>query len=147
MAHPHPALVRVLRQTADRLRSGSSYRWSNFGMCNCGHLAQTVTRRSPQEIHEAAMVRPGDWGEQARDYCGTTGLEMDHIIEQLLAIGLTQQDLHDLERLGNTDVLRRMDPAWQKVRHHSREYVVRYFDAWADLLEDSLPAPSAMAAK
>mgnify|MGYP006063404061 CR=1 FL=1 len=147
MASPHPSLIVALRETAKRLRTGSTYRWSNYGMCNCGHLAQTVTRLSPREIHLAAMERPGDWGEQAREYCSTTGLEMDHIIEQLLALGLTRQDIHDLERLSNLDVLRRLDPTWQKVRHHSREYVVRYLDAWADMLEEQQPAPDRMAAK
>ena len=79
MAHPHPALIEALRITAQRLRSGSNYRWSNYGMCNCGHLARTVTQMSPKEIHLAAMQRPGDWGQQAREYCGATGLEMQLI--------------------------------------------------------------------
>ena len=146
MAHPHPALIEALRITAQRLRTGSTYRWSNYGMCNCGHLAQTVTQLTPREIHEAAMQRPGDWGQQAREYCGVTGLEMDHIIVQLLELGLTRQDIHDLERLGNTAVIKQMDANWQSVRHHSREYVVRYLEAWAELLEEDLSS-MAMAAK
>ena len=73
-----------LRETAERLRKGSDYKWANFGLCNCGHLAQTVTHRSAKEIHEAALEKGGDWGEQAREYCGITGLAMDHILDALM---------------------------------------------------------------
>ena len=138
MAHPHPALIEALRITAQRLQDGSQYRWSNFGMCNCGHLAQTITKLSPREIHQAAMQRPGDWGEQAREYCGATGMEMDHIIQELLDFGLTREDIHDLERLGNSAVVARMESSWRGIRHHAREYVVRYLQAWAELLEEQL---------
>lgn len=137
MARAHPALVEALRVTARRLESGSTYRWSNYGMCNCGHLAQTVTRLSAREIHEAALAaRAGDWGEQAREYCGDTGLHMDHIIEELLALGLSPNDLRELERLENRRVLARLDPADLPVQHHARASVVPYLRAWAELLEE-----------
>lgn len=146
MAVANFELIVALRKTAQRLQTGVTYKWSNYGMCNCGHLAQTVTRRTPQEIHQAALERPGDWGQQAREYCGTTGLEMDHIMTRLFELGLNRQDIWDLERLGNMAVIQRMPAEWQGVQHHSREYVVRYLEAWADLLDASL-GDIAMAAK
>ena len=147
MAAPHPRLIEALRETADRLRKGSDYKWSNFGLCNCGHLAQTVTHRSPQEIHEAAMKRAGDWGQQALEYCGETGLEMDHIMTQLLNLGLSPTDIRDIERLGNPKVRRRMNLPETGVTHYARTDAIAYFEAWADLLEDQLPEALRLAAK
>lgn len=138
MAAPHPRLIHALRETARRMREGGEYRWSNFGMCNCGHLAQTITDKTPKEIHEAALAREGDWGQQALEYCGETGLEIDTIIEELLAIGLVRSDLRALERLSNPEVRQRMGPDPTGVAHYARTDAIRYFEAWADLLEEQL---------
>lgn len=147
MAAPHPRLIDALRETADRLRKGSDYKWSNYGLCNCGHLAQTVTHRTPKEIHEAAMKRAGDWGQQALEYCGETGLEMDHIMTQLLNLGLTRADIRDIERLGNPKVRRRMESPKTGITHYARTDAIAYFEAWADLLEEQLPESLRLAAK
>jgi hypothetical protein len=147
MAAPHPRLIDALRETADRLRRGSDYKWSNFGLCNCGHLAQTVTHRSPKEIHEAALQRAGDWGQQALEYCGETGLEMDHIMNELLKLGLSPSDIRDIERLSNPKVRRRMGATVTGVTHYARTDAIAYFEAWADLLEEQLPESLRFAAK
>ena len=147
MAAPHPGLIDALRETAERLRKGSDYKWANFGLCNCGHLAQTVTHKSPKAIHEAALARAGDWGEQAREYCGSTGLEMDHILGALMALGLNHDDIHDIERLSNPAVLRRMGPTPIGGSHYDRSHAIRYFETWADILEEALPEHLRMAAK
>ena len=147
MAAPHPRLIDALRETAERLRGDSDYKWSNYGLCNCGHLAQTVTNRTPKEIHEAAQQRAGDWGQQALEYCGQTGLEMDHILQMLLDLGLTRSDIRDIERLSNIDVLRRMGGMATGVTHFARTDAIAYFEAWADLLEEQLPLDLLMAAK
>jgi len=147
MAAPHPGLIDALRETAERLRKGSDYKWANFGLCNCGHLAQTVTHKSPKAIHEAALARAGDWGEQAREYCGSTGLEMDHILGALMALGLNHEDIHDIERLSNSAVLRRMGSSPIGVSHYDRSHAIRYFQTWADILEEALPEHLRMAAK
>ena len=147
MAAPHPRLIEALRETARRLREGKIYKWSNYGLCNCGYLAQTVTDKTPKQIHEAALVREGDWGKQALEYCGQTGLEIDTIISEMLALGLTQSDIHDIERLSNPSVRRRMAPRDEGVAHYSRTDAIDYLEAWADLLEEQLPEPVGMAAK
>ena len=147
MAAPHPRLIDALRETADRLRNGSDYKWSNFGLCNCGHLAQTVTHRSPKQIHEAALQRAGDWGQQALEYCGETGLEMDHIMNELLKLGLSPSDIRDIERLSNPKVRRRMGATVTGVTHYARTDAIAYFEAWADLLEEQLPESLRSAAK
>ncbi len=142
MAAPHPHLIEVLRDTARQLREGKDYRWSNYGLCNCGYLAQTVTKKTPKEIHEAALAREGDWGQQALEYCGQTGLEIDTIISELLALGLTRADIHDIERLRNPSVRKRMPPQEMGVAHYARTDAIDYFEAWADMLEDQLPESS-----
>ena len=33
----------VIDRTAERLSGDVSYQWGHMGMCNCGHLAQSIT--------------------------------------------------------------------------------------------------------
>ncbi len=136
MTRPHPDLVEALRTTARRVEQGAEYRWTHMGSCNCGHLAQTVTRLPAQEIHRLALERAGDWGEQAREYCPTIGYPMDHIVACLLDLGLTDDDLWHLERLSSPEVLRRLPIGERDLDHRRREDYVRYLRVWADLLEE-----------
>ena len=161
MALAHPRLIEALRQTATRLESGADYRWTHMGSCNCGHLAQTVTQLSPQEIHRRALARAGDWTDQAREYCPTSGYPLDHVLEALLELGLDLSDLEHLERLSDARVLRRL-PAEERRRFDRRQraHVVLYLRAWADQLEErwlegmamtislpkTLPSPEPLAA-
>ena len=63
-------LMEALKKTIQRLREDkSTYQWGHLGSCNCGHLAQTVTHLSKDEIHELAIRSLGeDWSEKALDY-------------------------------------------------------------------------------
>jgi hypothetical protein len=140
MARPTVELVVALRRTAARLTSGQQYKWSHFGQCNCGHLAQSITQLSPREIHAAAFSRSGDWGEQARDYCPTSGLLMDDILAQLFELGMDASDVQQLERLTDREVLAALG---RPLLHTRREDVIAYMSAWADLLESRLPAAAA----
>jgi hypothetical protein len=135
MARPTVELVVALRRTAERLASGQQYKWSHFGQCNCGHLAQSITQLSPRQIYTAAFSRSGDWGEQARDYCPTSGLLMDDILAQLFELGMDASDVQHLERLTDRDVLAQLA---RPLRHTRRDDVVAYMNAWADLLEGRL---------
>lgn len=146
MARPTLELVTALRDTAARLSRGATYKWSHFGQCNCGNLAQTITRLSPEQVYRAAFARTGDWGEQAREFCSTSGYPIDYVFEQLFALGLDADDIQHLERLSDGRVLRRLGA--QALAHNRREDVVAYMQAWADLLEESLPvATYSMAAE
>lgn len=138
MARPTPALVDALRETAQRLDAGAAYAWTHMGRCNCGHLAQTITRLSPAEIHRQALVKPGDWTEQAAEYCSDSGLSMDRILTALLDSGLTTADVADLEKLRNDRVLRRLPADARPLDHRRRAHVVLYLRAWADLLDEQL---------
>lgn len=129
------SLARALRITADRLDGGATYRWTHQGACNCGHLVQTIARRTPEEIHRLALERAGDWSEHARDHCPTSGYAIDHLIDELLALGLSTDDIVHLERLSDRTVLRRLPPGERELDHRRRDHTVRYMRAWAGKIE------------
>ena len=141
MARATPELITALRTTAARLRAGSPFAWGHMGSCICGHLAQTVTELSPAEIHARAMERHGDWSEQSVEHCPASGLAIDHVIDEMLALGLEVGDLRHLERLSDPRVLARVPAKW--LRWQEREHAVQYMEAWAELLEDELRAEGA----
>ena len=138
MASASPELVVALRRTALRLREGVRYQWSNFAVCNCGNLAQTITDMDPQAIYAAAMERPGDWGEQAREYCPTSGLAMDDIVGRILELGFEPEDVRHLERLSHPRVLRRIPAERRPLKHTRREDTVLFMETWAELLAERL---------
>lgn len=137
MARPTVQLIRALRTTAQRLQAGSAYKWSHFGQCNCGNLAQTITQLTPEQVYRAAFERSGDWGQQALEFCPTSGYPMDFVLARLFELGLEREDVRHLERLSDGRVLKRL--GLQELAHNKRENVVLYMNAWADLLEDALP--------
>jgi len=60
MAQAKTEIIDALRRTADKLKNGSQYMWGHMGSCNCGNLAQEVTKRTKAEIHAYAMQGHGD---------------------------------------------------------------------------------------
>ena len=138
MARANRLLIDALRTTADRLDGGARYQWTHMGSCNCGHLAQTLTNLTPREIHERALARAGDWSEQAFEYCSTSCLPIDEVIQTMLDISLTRQDIRDLERLSGQGILQTLSPGERTLDRRRRSHVVRYLRAWADLLEAQL---------
>jgi hypothetical protein len=145
MAKPSPELIAALRRTADRLQKGALYQWGHMGSCNCGHLAQELTRYSKAEIHQRALLsRSGDWNEQLIDYCPTSGLPLDDVIGELLEAGLDIDDLKHLERLSDPKILQHLPPAERYLRHNLRNDVVKYLQLWAHALEDAWAAKTKM---
>ena len=144
MARATVPLIHALRSTAARLERGADYRWSHFGQCNCGNLAQTITKLTPREVYEAAFVRAGDWGEQARDFCPSSGYPIDYLLKQLFDLGMEPSDVRHLERLSDDHVLRRLGTTF--LQHNLRENVIAYMRAWADLLEHELLARTSFSA-
>ena len=132
MARANRELIGALRQTAQRLASDVSYQWGHMGMCNCGHLAQSITGLGSSEIHASALIREGDWEQQANDYCPASGNLIDVVLAAMFDLGLTRTDVRNLEKLADLAVLRR---AGRHLRFNKREDVVLYMSVWADLLE------------
>lgn len=132
-------LIQALRDTARRLAAEAPYQWGHMGSCNCGHLAQTVTRLTKAEIHTQALQRYGDWERQLVDYCPTSGLPFDQTIDEMLEMGFSREDLTNLEKLGDPAV--RMGIPFERrnaMRHNQRDDVVLYLRTWADVLEQQL---------
>jgi hypothetical protein len=136
MAKPSVEIIQIVRRTADKIDASKDYQWGHMGACNCGFLAQEVTRLSRGEIHRRALLGHGDWNEQLNDYCPTSGLLFDDVISSLLNAGFDSDDLRQLENLNNPDVLNELPGT--HLRRNSREDAVRYLRAWADLLERRL---------
>ncbi len=143
MAKPSLKLIRAFRNTAKKLVGQASYQWGHMGSCNCGHLAREMTRVSKADIHRFAMQREGNWTDQSRDYCPTSGLPMDLLISAMLDYGLEIKDLEYLERLSDPKVLSILNIP--KLRFNKKKDVVLYMETWADLMErellSSVPLP------
>jgi len=123
-----------------------------MGACNCGHLAQTVTRLTAEDIRRYALTRAGEWAEQGLEYCPTSGYPMDAILDALFELGLSSEDLAQLERLSNPEVLRRLPIELRTtLSYRERDHVILYMmRTFAELLDEQLraasPAPASVPA-
>jgi len=134
MARANLELIGALRRTADRLSGDVSYQWGHMGMCNCGHLAQSITGLAAPEIHQSALIREGDWEQQARDYCPTSGNLIDVVLAAMFELGLTRDDVRNLERLSDPAIIRRVG---RHLRFNQRDDVVLYVRTWALILSEA----------
>jgi hypothetical protein len=132
MARANHDLVSALRRTAERLSADVSYQWGHMGMCNCGHLAQSITGLAGAEIHRSALIREGDWEQQAKDYCPTSGNLIDVVLASMFDLGLNRDDIRHLEKLSDPEVVRRVG---RYLRFNNRDDVILYMQTWAELLE------------
>jgi hypothetical protein len=140
MARANLELIKALRVTSARLQLGAAYRWTHMGACNCGHLAQTVTQLDAEDIRRYALERAGEWADQALEFCPTSGYPMDEILNTLIGLGLSREDIAHLEKLSAPQVLRRLPAELRsQLSYRERDHVVLYLNAFADLLEEALP--------
>jgi len=140
MARASLALVHALRSTAARLDASAAYAWGHLGLCNCGHLVQTLCAIPPARIHQIALERTGDWEQLANDYCPTSGYAIDDVIRELVEAGLTTGDLGHLEKLDDPAVLAALPGGHRWLRRNDRGDVVAYLQTWAGLLAAALDA-------
>jgi hypothetical protein len=143
MAVPSLHIIDALRKTANQLQNGSRYEWGHMGSCNCGNLAQTITTFSRAEIQKQALQKPGDWSEQLVEYCPSSGLPMDMIIEKMIDFGFTKQDLRYLEWLSDEIIVKEALKSGSQTHltRNSKQDTILYMRTWANLLEDKLVAP------
>lgn len=132
MARATPEVIAALRTTAARLDAGAPYQWGHAGMCNCGHLAQTVTQLPKAEIYREVA---GEWSEYLEDRCPLTGAHVDDLAAAMERFGFAAGELVDLERLSDPTVLRALPGGHRWLDRNQRDDVVIYLRAWADLLE------------
>jgi hypothetical protein len=138
MAKPTIEVIQALRETARDIQKSDSYQWGHMGLCNCGFLAQNITRLSKEQIHTRAMERHGDWTEQLNDYCPTSGMAMDHLISEMLQFGFDSLDLKNLEQLSSPEILATFPSEERYLQHNVKSDVVKYLYRWAALLENTL---------
>ena len=136
MARNDLRVVNILRETAEVLSKSSDYQWGHMGSCNCGFLAQRITRLKKSQIHSYAMQRYGDWNEQLNDYCPTSGLPMDTLITEMVQFGFDTDDLKNLERLNDRRVLDTLPEGERNLYFNVKSDVITYLNAWANMLED-----------
>ena len=133
-------MIHAIRNTARQLAKDDQYQWGHMGACNCGFLAQEVTRMNKDAIHRCAMEGHGDWSEQLNDYCPTSGLKMDQLISELIAFGFEPDDLKHLERLSDTCITRK-NASLNDLHFNVKKDVIAYMNCWADHLEECLLEP------
>jgi hypothetical protein len=138
MAQASEKLVNALRETAERILRSREYQWGHMGSCNCGFLAQTITKLSKSEIHEYAMRQSGDWSEQSEHYCSTSSMPFDLLLSEMLQFGFEIQDLVNLERLSDKEILKKLPEEKPYLQHNNKLDVVLYIKLWADFLESQL---------
>ena len=138
MAKPTLELIAALRETAIRLRNGTYYAWGHHGACNCGNLVQVVTNFTKEEILRYAHSSIGEWTEITEDFCPVANAPLTLIIIRLEEIGLTPTDIHNIEYLGDMEVLRQLPGGFRWLKHNKKEDAIEYFETFANLLEEKL---------
>ena len=138
MAQASIAVIKALRKTVENLEKSTAYQWGHMGSCNCGNLAQVITNLDKAEIHKSAMRKHGDWNEQLIDYCPTSGLPIDHIINEMLAFGFSTEDLAHLEKLSDPKILRNLPADKKYLKHNLKSDVIIYLKTWGNILEEKL---------
>lgn len=138
MAKPSLEIIETLRKAAKKIEGSEIYQWGHMGACNCGFLAQEVTKLTKAEIHRRALERHGDWTEHLNDYCPVNGLPFDAIISELIAFGFDSSDLKNLEKLSDPKILMILPSTERNLRYNVKQDVVRYMKTWTSLLEDEL---------
>jgi hypothetical protein len=138
MAFATLQLVNALRTTANKLAQGNVYQWGHMGSCNCGNLVQTITHFTKEEIHRFAMERKGDWSEQVLEFCPTSGYPMDMIIQKMMEMGLTRNDLIHLEHLSDQRVLQQIPLEKRYLNKNSKEDTILYMHTMANMIESEL---------
>ena len=147
-------LIQALRDTARRLATEAPYQWGHMGSCNCGHLAQTVTRLTKAEIHTQALQPPRRLGAPAHGLLPhqRPALRPDH--RRDAGPGLLPRRPHATSKSSATRPCAIAIPFERRnaLRHNQRDDVVLYLHTWADLLDSAgdsrravrppLPSPS-----
>lgn len=138
MATSSIQLIEALRDAASRLNNGAMYAWGHHGCCNCGHVLQSITHKTPEALLQSAHTGIGEWTEIAEEYCGITNLPAYQLMQNLEQAGLTPSDVHHIEYLNDRTVLEKLPGGFRWLRRNERSDVIVYLNSFADLLEEQL---------
>ena len=134
-------LIEGLRTAADWIESDKvDYDWSLFSSCNCGILAQAITKLSKENIFEQICSMPnseedllGGWGDKI-NYCTQTGLPLPFVITTLINAGMKPIEFDKLEWLNLPVNKRNIEEGIQQ----DPNYVISYMRTWADYLVNQI---------
>lgn len=135
MAQPNTILLNAIRNAAKAIQNGAPYMWGHMGSCNCGHIAQQLTGLDKGAIHAKFLKRAGDWSEQVEEYCPSSGLPADGLIDLLYNNGLTAADICNLENLADPTVLKALPGGHRWLHHNNPADAALYLNTWANVLE------------
>ena len=138
MARATKPLIEALRDSAHNLSEGAHYEWGHVGRCNCGHLVQSITRKTSTQIYHSFGIALDEWTEHAEAYCPTTSLPVEAMLDELTAIGFERKDVRHLEYLSDDTVLSRLPKDRRPLKRNQRQDVVLYLSTMADMLEEEL---------
>ena len=138
MAKATKQLVDALRKSAERIKTGEGYEWGHVGRCNCGHLVQSVTGKTSSEIIKSFGPVLDEWTEHANDYCSSTGMSVQIMLDDLADIGFYSEDVRNLEYLNDRTVLNHPDIKNRHLKHNNHKDVALYMSTMAELLENEL---------
>jgi hypothetical protein len=135
--------------TAREIQEGAMQREGDWGEQAAAHPARgwNVPRPHPRPDYGARLaLDEGAWEPENVGACSATGTPLDAVLDRLYELGLTPDDVRNLERLGDSVVRRRLGTNTEHFAHHERDNVVKYLRAWADLLEEELDEGTALLA-
>ena len=85
-----------------------------------------------------AHTGKGEWTELAEEACAISGAPVDLLISKLEQLGLTTVDIHNIEYLGDREILNHLPGGFRWLQRNVREDVIAYFETMANLLESRL---------
>lgn len=135
--------IKVLNATADRLEDPYEwYDWTEREGCNCGHIAKSCGL----DVGKVFRGEQISWSSICQIRCGVTGKPFTEVFKALYDNGFEKKDIWAIEYCGNEDVLDRMDLSVVKgvALRSDREFVIRYFREWADMLSEELEIQNAI---
>ena len=94
----------------------------------------------PWQYYQQSFMANEDWSEKALDYCEGSGYPVEHILTEMMNLGLSKTDIVSLERLDDPKVLNQLPESERNLQKNKKEDVVTYMEAWAQLLEKQLPS-------
>lgn len=117
-------------------------------MTRDGDWGEQAAARQRKQKKVVPMVAPdygdrialdeGAWEPENIGACSATGNTLDFIFNELEKVGLSADDIRNLERLSDPQVRRRLGTNTVDYPHYKRENVIAYLRAWADELESKL---------
>jgi len=116
-------LVEALTIVVTALKNDTIYyKWKDTNTCNCGLVAQAVTRTNKDELDElylqpiASPIQVKNkskfsptWSDMVAEYCPLTKEPVTEIFKKLFDAGMTREDIGHLEYLSDPEILEKIN--------------------------------------